>query len=116
MIRQASRLQWIQALTAGVDFFPLTAIKEKGIMLTNGRGIHKIYIAEYAIAAMRSRVDFRSRKLAEVSSTLAQLAEEADFKKEKKFYLKFFKNISDSLEAAQKRAVTESQVDGDNIQ
>ena len=45
MIRQASRLQWIQALTAGVDFFPLTAIKEKGIMLTNGRGLHKIYIA-----------------------------------------------------------------------
>ena len=52
MIRVASKLRWIQALTAGVDFFPLTAIQEKGILLTNGRGIHRIYITEYAIAAM----------------------------------------------------------------
>ena len=52
MIREASKLRWIQALTAGVDFFPLKAIKKKGIILTNGRGIHRIYIAEYAIAAM----------------------------------------------------------------
>jgi phosphoglycerate dehydrogenase-like enzyme len=52
MIRQASQLRWIQALTAGIDFLPLKAIEEQGIMLTSGRGIHKIYIAEYAIAAM----------------------------------------------------------------
>jgi len=52
MIRQASQLRWIQALTAGVDFLPLKAIEEQGIILTSGRGIHKIYIAEYAIAAM----------------------------------------------------------------
>ena len=52
MIRSAPKLRWIQALTAGVDFFPLDEIKEKGIILTSGRGIHKIYIAEYAIAAM----------------------------------------------------------------
>ena len=48
----APELKWIQALTAGVDFFPLREIEEKGITLTCGRGIHKIYIAEYAIAAM----------------------------------------------------------------
>jgi phosphoglycerate dehydrogenase-like enzyme len=52
MIRQASQLRWIQALTAGVDFLPLKTIEEQGIILTSGRGIHKIYIAEYAIAAM----------------------------------------------------------------
>ena len=52
MIRLASRLKWIQALTAGVDAFPLDEIKEQNILLTNGRGIHKIHIAEYAIAAM----------------------------------------------------------------
>ena len=52
MIRLASGLKWIQALTAGVDFFPLDEIKRRDIILTNGRGIHKIYIAEYAIAAM----------------------------------------------------------------
>jgi phosphoglycerate dehydrogenase-like enzyme len=52
MIRLASKLRWIQALTAGVDFFPLNQIREQGIILTSGRGIHRIYIAEYAIAAM----------------------------------------------------------------
>jgi phosphoglycerate dehydrogenase-like enzyme len=52
MIRQASRLRWIQALTAGVDFLPLKEIEKQGIILTSGRGIHKIYITEYAIAAM----------------------------------------------------------------
>jgi D-2-hydroxyacid dehydrogenase (NADP+) len=52
MIQLAPKLKWIQALTAGVDFLPLSQIKEQGIMLTCGRGIHKIYIAEYAIAAM----------------------------------------------------------------
>ena len=51
-IRQACRLRWIQALTAGVDFLPLNEIAEQKIILTSGRGIHKIYIAEYAIAAM----------------------------------------------------------------
>jgi phosphoglycerate dehydrogenase-like enzyme len=52
MIRLAPNLKWIQALTAGVDFFPLKEIKNRGIILTCGRGIHKIYMAEYAIAAM----------------------------------------------------------------
>ena len=52
MIQRAPNLKWIQALTAGVDFLPLSQIKDQGIMLTCGRGIHKIYIAEYAIAAM----------------------------------------------------------------
>ena len=51
-IRLAPGLKWIQALTAGVDLLPLSKIKEQGIILTGGRGIHKIYIAEYAIAAM----------------------------------------------------------------
>jgi phosphoglycerate dehydrogenase-like enzyme len=52
MIHLAPNLKWIQALTAGVDFFPLNEIKKQGIIFTCGRGIHKIYMAEYAIAAM----------------------------------------------------------------
>ena len=52
LIELAPRLRWIQALTAGIDFYPLSKIKERDILLTCGRGIHKIYMAEYAIAAM----------------------------------------------------------------
>jgi phosphoglycerate dehydrogenase-like enzyme len=51
-LRMAPNLKWIQALTAGVDFFPLREIEKLGITLTCGRGIHKVYMAEYAIAAM----------------------------------------------------------------
>jgi phosphoglycerate dehydrogenase-like enzyme len=48
----APNLKWIQALTAGVDFLPLSEIEKQGITLTCGRGIHKVHIAEYALAAM----------------------------------------------------------------
>lgn len=52
MIEAAPRLKWIQAITAGVDDLPLEAIAGRGILLTNGRGIHTIHMAEYAMAAM----------------------------------------------------------------
>ena len=52
MIDAAPRLKWIQAITAGVDSLPLAEIARRGIRLTNGRGIHTIHMAEYAIAAM----------------------------------------------------------------
>lgn len=52
MLESATKLKWIQTITAGVDKLPLDEIKARGIILTNGRGIHKISMAEYAIAAM----------------------------------------------------------------
>jgi len=39
-------------LPKGQGFLCWTKIKEQDIVLTCGLGIHKIYIAEYAIAAM----------------------------------------------------------------
>jgi phosphoglycerate dehydrogenase-like enzyme len=52
MLDAAPRLQWIQAISAGVDYLPLDEIGRRGIRVTNGRGIHAIHMAEYAIAAM----------------------------------------------------------------
>lgn len=52
MIDAAPGLEWIQAISAGVESLPLEEIRRRGILLTNGRGIHKIHMAEYAIAAM----------------------------------------------------------------
>lgn len=54
MIERAGKLKWIQALSAGVDGMPLDYIKERGIILTNARGIHKVHMSEYAIWAMIS--------------------------------------------------------------
>jgi phosphoglycerate dehydrogenase-like enzyme len=52
MVENAPKLRWIQALTAGVDMLPLDTLRERGIIVTSGRGIHRIYMTEYAIAMM----------------------------------------------------------------
>ena len=52
MIDAAPQLKWIQAISAGVDYMDLDEIRRRGIVLTNGRGIHKIHMTEYAVAAM----------------------------------------------------------------
>jgi phosphoglycerate dehydrogenase-like enzyme len=51
-IEVAKKLKWIQALTAGVDAYPLAYIEQQNITLTTGRGIHKIHMTEYAIGMM----------------------------------------------------------------
>jgi phosphoglycerate dehydrogenase-like enzyme len=48
----APNLKWIQTITAGVDNLPLKEINDRRIILTNARGVHKIQMAEFAIAAM----------------------------------------------------------------
>jgi len=54
MLAAAPRLKWIQAISAGVDYMALDEIRRRGILLTNGRGIHKIHMAEFTLAAMIS--------------------------------------------------------------
>lgn len=44
--KENSRIKWIQGKAAGVDFLDLASLKEKGVWLTNGSGIHSIPIAE----------------------------------------------------------------------
>lgn len=53
-LERAKALQWIQTLGAGVDALPLGYIKEQGLILTNGKGIHQNQMSEYAIWAMMS--------------------------------------------------------------
>jgi phosphoglycerate dehydrogenase-like enzyme len=52
LLGAAPNLKWIQAITAGVDSLPLKEINDRGIILTNARGIHKIQMAEFAMAAI----------------------------------------------------------------
>ncbi|MCP8617987.1 D-2-hydroxyacid dehydrogenase [Salirhabdus salicampi] len=51
-IEQAKQLKWIMVISAGLDQMPFEAIEEKGILVTNARGIHSIPMAEYAIAML----------------------------------------------------------------
>lgn len=52
MLEAAPNLKWVQGLSAGVDKMPLQEMGRRGILLTNGRGVHKIHMTEYAIMAM----------------------------------------------------------------
>lgn len=52
MVAAAPHLKWVQAISAGVDYIAMDEIRRRGILVTNGRGIHKIHMAEYTLAAM----------------------------------------------------------------
>jgi phosphoglycerate dehydrogenase-like enzyme len=50
IIMKVKKLKWIMVFSAGVEKLPFRAIKQKGILVTNAKGIHKIPMAEYTIA------------------------------------------------------------------
>ena len=45
-------LRWVFTSDTGVDSFPLPLFRDRGVTLTNGRGLHAIPIAEYVVMAM----------------------------------------------------------------
>jgi len=48
----AERLEWVHALSAGVDHFDREALAERGVVLTNSAGVHAEPIAEQVLAFM----------------------------------------------------------------
>ncbi|UTH13373.1 NAD(P)-dependent oxidoreductase [Macrococcus equipercicus] len=50
LLGQMPKLKWLVWYVAGVNKLPLSYMKERGIILTNARGIHKIQIAEFIFA------------------------------------------------------------------
>ncbi|HHY72022.1 MAG TPA: D-2-hydroxyacid dehydrogenase [Bacillus bacterium] len=52
LIDKAKKLKWIMVFSAGIEKMPFAAIKEKGILVTNARGISKTPMAEYTIGMM----------------------------------------------------------------
>ena len=51
-IQKAEHLKWIMVLSAGMDRMPFEEIEERGITVTNVRGIHASPMAEYAISML----------------------------------------------------------------
>ncbi|MFQ3546261.1 D-2-hydroxyacid dehydrogenase [Halobacillus rhizosphaerae] len=51
-IQKAEHLKWIMVLSAGMDRMPFEEIEERGITVTNVRGIHARPMAEYAISML----------------------------------------------------------------
>lgn len=51
-IRRATKLKWLNSFFAGVDWLPLTDLRERGVTLTNGSGINANTVAEFTLMAM----------------------------------------------------------------
>ncbi|MCF8038233.1 MAG: D-2-hydroxyacid dehydrogenase [Desulfohalobiaceae bacterium] len=52
LLELAPRLQWVQALSTGVDALPLDHFQKRNILLTSTRGIHAGHMSELALMAM----------------------------------------------------------------
>ncbi|WP_433748265.1 D-2-hydroxyacid dehydrogenase [Falsibacillus pallidus] len=51
-IKNAQNVKWIMVVSAGLEKMPLDAIAERGILLTNAKGIHKKPMTEFTIGLM----------------------------------------------------------------
>lgn len=52
LIDAAENLRWVQALSSGVDYYPLDRLRSEGIVLTNVAGIHARPVAEQVFGYM----------------------------------------------------------------
>jgi len=52
LLADAPDLEWVQAMSAGVDFLPLDAFEKRGIALTSASGVHAEPIAEQVLGYM----------------------------------------------------------------
>ena len=48
-IGRGGKLKWVSTIYAGLDSFPLDALRRHGVTVTNGAGINAIAVAEYAV-------------------------------------------------------------------
>ncbi|WP_369821511.1 D-2-hydroxyacid dehydrogenase [Novosphingobium sp. CF614] len=51
-IARMAGLRWYNTMSAGVDWLPLDLFRRRGVMLTNGSGMHAQAVAEYAVMGM----------------------------------------------------------------
>ncbi|MBM7689331.1 hydroxyacid dehydrogenase [Enterococcus ureilyticus] len=49
---ESSRLQWVQAISAGVDSYDLKRFADKKILLSNASGIHSVSISEHVLGTL----------------------------------------------------------------
>lgn len=53
-IEAGKGLRWVATTAAGVDFLPLAAMRERGIVLTSGAGLPTIPVSEFAVMCVLS--------------------------------------------------------------
>lgn len=51
-VNELKRLKWVYVISAGVERVPLAEFEQRGVIVTNARGIHATPMAEYALGMM----------------------------------------------------------------
>jgi len=49
---EMENLKWIQCVFSGINHLPLKYLEDRGIILTNARGVHRIQMSEYAMGLL----------------------------------------------------------------
>lgn len=52
IVTQATKLKWVQTLSAGVDKLPLEELARRQVIVTNARGVHTIQMSEFTLSLM----------------------------------------------------------------
>ncbi|OCT11957.1 hydroxyacid dehydrogenase [Paenibacillus pectinilyticus] len=52
LVAQATKLKWVQTLSAGIDKLPLEDLARRDVIVTNARGVHTIQMSEFALSLM----------------------------------------------------------------
>ncbi|WP_428839284.1 D-2-hydroxyacid dehydrogenase [Bacillus massilinigeriensis] len=55
-IENAAKLKWIMVMSAGLEKMPFQACRDKGIIVTNSKGVFRIPMAEYTLGVMLQHV------------------------------------------------------------
>jgi len=55
-LEKMKNLEWIQCVFSGINHFPLGYLRDKGIILTNARGVHRIQMSEFIVSLLLSIV------------------------------------------------------------
>ncbi len=67
-LRSAEQLRWVHVNSAGVNYLPLDTLQARGILLTNGRGLHGNTIGDHVMALVlahsRELMRFEQRRRA----------------------------------------------------
>ena len=64
-----SHLKWIQLISAGADYMDFDKLREKGILLSNGSGIHSVSISEHVFRRFISTYPRTARKYPTTNAT-----------------------------------------------
>src|SRR3546814_576932 len=57
------KLKWVNTILAGLDMVPIDYVRQKGIIITNGRGLSSAAVADYAVMGILNLARSEERRV-----------------------------------------------------